>query len=209
VHLQKYILLGALLSQMVLAKDVWIKPRFTVLSGFGVSYGAVYPQTTPGTARIGLSLGGQIEQPVGQDLFINFGVQYSERGVRPTLFQVMGTDVSGLIRLDNIDFLLSVKYKILNRKVGFNPFVEFGTFGSIALNRNILIADVVELGLSDRFSMIDFGLQGSLGFFYELPQGWSIIGQARYLFGLIDIDSSSAGFYTRGFQFLFGAQFSF
>jgi hypothetical protein len=57
--------------------------------------------------------------------------------------------------------------------------------------------------------MIDFGVQGSLGFSYELPQGWSIIGQARYLFGLIDIDSSSASFYTRGFQFLFGAQFSF
>jgi hypothetical protein len=57
--------------------------------------------------------------------------------------------------------------------------------------------------------MIDFGVQGSLGFSYELPQGWSIIGQARYLFGLIDIDSRSASFYTRGFQFLFGAQFSF
>jgi len=186
----------------------FILPNFTVLGGAAMAYGDVVP-VKGGMSRNGFVLGTQIDQPLNENFYLTGGLVYTQRGVRTALFNLMGNDINASVNLDYIDLMFAGKYRFVYRKQGLVPFAEAGFFYSIAVNRNVVVADLLELGLSERFAGDDAGMFFGGGFTFTFPSGIALLGQMRFLAGLKDIDTTDSLFRTRSFQFLTGVQFPF
>ncbi len=176
-----------------------------MLAGMNLGYGATNPSSTGGT-RTGLSLSVFLEKGIFDHGFIAPEIRYIQRGAQTSLASIAGVDVTGMVSLDYIEFLLPLKYKIPLGPKRLAFFLSLAPTFAIAINRSVEVLGLVNVDLISRFSNTDVTLNAGGGLEYVMGPEWSGIFQVRNAFGLKNIDSQNE-FHTRGIEILLGFLF--
>jgi hypothetical protein len=161
-----------------------------------------------GTTRNALAFSLMFEKQLSSTFYLCPEISYVQRGVQTNLFSLSGIQVTGNVSLNTLEIPLLIKAKFSldsARKVRF--FLVGGPWAGLVLTRQVEILGLINGDLSARFGQFDAGLVVGSGIEYQINPDLAVVGHLRNAFGIINLDNSGTTFYTRGIQFLLGAQF--
>lgn len=145
---------------------------------------------------------------LSDSLFLASGLSLVSRGVQTELFELENLNITGTVRLDYLEVPLYWGWRPQGA-MGTGFHILTGPNFAIALKREILVLDLVALDLTNRFTPYDLKWDVAVGWGYRVSRRWNLLFQARYSFGLMDIDQSSETYLTRGIQTLIGVRYGF
>lgn len=160
-----------------------------------------------GATRNAMAISVMFEKKLNDTFFLCPELGYVERGVQTQLANVMGVAVPGSVRLNYLEVSLLMKAKLMLAGPRWKVFFVAGPSGALALSRGVEVLGLVDLSLAERFKPTDVNMVMGGGVEYTVNPEFSVMTHLRHHMGLVDIDTTSDAFYTRGIQLLVGVQY--
>lgn len=182
--------------------------QFGFLGGMNFAYGTSEP-TQAGTTRNAASFAIFYEQALGGIWYLEPELLYTQKGVRTTVYQIAGYQLTGNIKLDYLELPVFLKTKFSVGAPKVKVLAMVGPSAGIAIKREVEVMDVVSVDLSNRFSNSEVSAIAATGIEYTLSPTAAALLQLRYSVGLTDIDTTESKYYSRTTSILMGFAFGF
>jgi len=177
-----------------------------VAAGLNAGYASANP-TSQGSTRNAMAFSLSFEKKLNDTFYLCPELSYAQRGVQTSIFSVAGFNVSGSVKQDYLEMPLLLKAKLILSSPRWKLFFVGGGSVGLLLTRQVEVLGLVDVDLSNRFGSVDFQVVLGTGIEYAVNPDLAIVGTLRHQIGVVDIDTTSAQFYSRGIQLLLGAQF--
>ena len=156
-------------------------------------------------SRTGFYGGVFVDVPLGNDLSIEPGIYYTQKGyelngnldIKGLGF--LGANASSQLQADYIDVPLLLKLKAGNLYVTLGPQFSFLTSANLKSSAGLLGINLLnnKMDVSNNFNKVDMGVTGGIGF--SLSKNFSI--NAAYDYGLQRVDANNkVNAYNQGFK---------
>ena len=158
------------------------------------------------SSKTGLVIGGIIVYSLNDQIELNSGLRYIQKGAH-VVFNAVVFQADNKLNFNFLEIPLHLKYLFVNSS--FKPFISAGidlSYLALAKVAGTVDGNPIEDDVTEQFDKFELSLDGGLGLEYEADNNISYILSSNYSYSLVKVDQDLT---NRGFQILFSVLYKF